>query len=132
MYCKMFSNILMCIQCTYIHSIYLCMKSIPSMISNISIVWLNDHSLTDWLVYPKSRDAVASKKGFLLLFWQQRNDDILATYYHIFPPNLNHNLPFHFTILLVKFNVKYPSPYSCVLTLIGWGSWMLLECRGGS
>jgi len=32
-----------------------------SSLSNISIVWLNDHSLTDLLSYPKSRDAIASK-----------------------------------------------------------------------
>ena len=25
------------------------------------IIWLNDHSLTDLLSYPKSRDAIASK-----------------------------------------------------------------------
>ena len=31
------------------------------MISNISIVWLLDHSLTHLLSYPHSRDAIASK-----------------------------------------------------------------------
>ena len=60
----------MSIQCLFIvHS--MCIQytfNVQSMFCYVLSVCLNDHSLTDLLSYPKSRDAIASKNKVIFGF----------------------------------------------------------------
>ena len=64
MYCTMFCNILMCIQCVInVHSMYIqCTFNIHSIyIQCLAMYSLFALVVSDLLSYPKSRDAIASK-----------------------------------------------------------------------
>ena len=72
MYCIMFCNNLMCIQCTFnVYSMYIQYTfNVYSMFHNLLVIWLNHSPLI--LSYPNSRDAIASKnlkKCYNYHFW---------------------------------------------------------------